>query len=737
MRAPTSTYRLQLSPQFGFEDARARLDYVERLGIGALYLSPIFAAAPGSEHGYDVVDPNRVSEALGGEEAFRELAEDACGRGLGVLLDFVPNHMAARWENPWWRDVLTHGRASRYAEFFDIDWDRPAGPTSGKIVLPVLGEGYARVLDAGEVSIEWVEEGFRARYHDRRLPLDPSTWPRLFGETLEDARLPESLVEILRGLERLPPPGARDRPAREERAREAERLASRLADSTRSDEGIRDAVDRAIARHDASDPAGRERLDALLVDQPWWLVHWRHAGEEINYRRFFTIADLVGVAVEREEVFHATHQKLGELIGEDLVTGVRVDHVDGLHEPTAYLERLRGLDADRDLYVVVEKILARDERIPERWEVAGTTGYDFLARADGLAVDPEGLRRIEGVYRLVTGTRESFEDLAYRTRWEVATESFTGDLKALAGALLPHVREDPRGRDVTAGQVGEALVEVTASMPVYRTYLCEEPIDAHDRRALEVAFARARGRTDLPANVWDALRGVLSLESGAGPIEVCRRWQQLSGAIMAKGVEDTAFYAYNPLLSLNEVGTDPSEGITSAAAFHEWAAARAAEWPGSLNATSTHDTKRSADVRARIATLSWDPDEWAERLERWRAWNVEKKSRVAGEPAPGPAREVALYQTLLGAWPDDPAEIPSFLERLERYLPKAIREARLHGDWTDPDAEYEEAVVAFARRIVEGAEGLAGDGASGDGEAGGARAPEALAEENPFLADFL
>ena len=557
---------------------------------------------------------------------------------MGILVDFVPNHMAADWENPWWRDVLARGQDSEYAAFFDIDWERPAGPARGKVVLPVLGEPYAEALAEGEIGVERTGYGWAARYHEKRFPLRPGT--------VREGRPP--------------------------------------------------------------DPADRDALDALLARQNWWLVHWREAGEAVNYRRFFTIADLVGVRVEDPDVFGAVHAGIAPLIEERLVAGVRVDHVDGLHDPGAYLARLHGLDPAGELYVVVEKILARGEALPEGWPVAGTTGYDFLGAVDGLLVDEEGFGTIVSAYGVVTGTEPEWEDLAHATRRAIAERHFAGDLRALTAGLLPVARSLPRGRDLPRYTLRETLLEVTACLPVYRTYVEGSPLSDRDRRAIETAFEEARrrvaatpGRADPPDRAFDVLEDLFTLEAGEGALPAIRRWQQLSGAIMAKGVEDTAFYRYNPLISLNEVGTDPGEGALPPAEFHRFLAERAREWPGSMSATSTHDTKRSEDVRARISALSWIPERWAEKLLAWREWNAEVVERVEGERAPDAAREVSLYQTMIGAWPADPDEEDAFLERLAAYLPKALREAKLHSEWGEPAAGYERAVVEFALRTLD------------------------------------
>ncbi len=628
MRAPVATYRIQLTPDSGFAALRDALPWIESLGVSDLYLSPIFEARPGSSHGYDVTDPTRIREALGGEEGFLALAREARERGLGILLDIVPNHMAAAWENPWWRDVLRHGEESDHAGFFDIDWVRG----SGRVVLPFLGDELAAVLERGELTLGERDGEPAALYFEHAWPLAPGTEE---GEPRE-----------------------------------------------------------------------------VLERQRWTLVPWREAAAEINYRRFFTITDLVGVRVEDLAVFEATHALVRRLVQEGWVTGLRIDHVDGLADPLGYLERVRDLDPTGELYVVVEKILGRRERLPAEWPIAGTTGYDFTAMANGLFVDSAGLRTLEARSAEMTGEEPSFRALAARRRREIAREEFAPALASVADAMLAAAGEDPRWpAEAGAEELREALLETTVSLPVYRTYVRGLPVSEADRHALDVALAEVRGRAaELPAAVFDVLQSLLTLEISEAALPAVRAWQQLTGAVMAKGVEDTAFYAYPSLVSLNEVGGEPGEGAVPAAQFLAWAVERAAAWPHTMNATSTHDTKRSEDVRARLAALSWEPEAWADRVARWRSWNAGHRSEVNGEPAPSAARELELYQVLAGAWPDDPAEVPEFVERIEAYLVKAMREAKVRSRWESPDEPYEAAVVAFARGILEGAGAAAAGG---------------------------
>jgi (1->4)-alpha-D-glucan 1-alpha-D-glucosylmutase len=677
VRVPSSTYRLQLTPGFGFAEAREILGYLEDLGVGDLYLSPIFEARKGSTHGYDVTDPNRVRAELGGEDAFRELALDAHRRGMGILLDIVPNHMAASVENAWWRDVLEHGRRSSYARFFDIDWERSVDGGADKVTLPVLGKPYDEALAAGDLELALENGRVVLVVEGAGLPLAPET-------TAEAA-------ELLAAL-----PG--------------------------------------------QEPSAAQ-VPALLARQHWRLLHWRDADLEVNYRRFFAINDLVGVRVEDPEVFAATHELVRRLVEEELVTGLRVDHVDGLADPKEYLDRLRHLAPE--CYIVVEKILARGERLPDDWPVQGTTGYDFLGMTNGLFVDPAGLAAIEAHYGRVTGMPADFDELAYRRKRAMARAPFAGEVAALTRRLETLAREDPRGVDLGEEILGRALVEATACLPVYRTYVRNRPLSRRDLDYLTLAILEGRRRApDIPDAAFDVLGSILTLEgpaavdpAGAGggdAIAVVRRWQQLSGAIMAKGVEDTAFFRYNPVISLNEVGSDPAFGTVSRAEFATWLAERSMTWPHAMNATSTHDTKRSEDVRMRIAALSHVSDRWIERLDRWRGLNERHVEVVDGERAPSAAREISLYQTLLGAWPLEPGAIAEFRDRIAAYLPKAIREAKIRSRWEDPDTDYEGACVRFALKLLEGAEEVE---AAWDTEAG-AVAPE-VAARRPFLSEFV
>ncbi|MBX6363597.1 MAG: malto-oligosyltrehalose synthase [Gemmatimonadetes bacterium] len=702
MNVPTATYRLQLHRDFTLADARRLVPYLDALGISHVYLSPVFRARTGSTHGYDVTDPTAVSAELGGEAAFHALAETARARGMGLLLDIVPNHMAADPQNPWWRDVLRHGRASPCARFFDIDWEKGGG----QVRLPILGRHYADALDAGELTLALGDDGLELAYHDQRLPLDPATWPDVLGPAADEA---PALRPLLQRLRKTPPREATAPAGRARTPRTSAALGRRLRRLYDADARVRAAIDAALGRFDGtrSGAAAVERLDALIARQAYQPVYWQMAAQEMNYRRFFDIGDLVGVRVEDPAVFEATHDLALGWVRAGVVDGLRVDHVDGLADPTAYLRRLAeaAVTPAGPAYLVVEKILAPDEPLPAAWPVAGTTGYDFLNTVNGLFIDPVGLEELERVYRREVGATSDFRDLAREAKKRVAGLLFAGEMRSLENELAALAALDRRGLDLPAPMLGRALLEVTARLPVYRTYLRPaEPPGEHDRAVLERALAAAAAVPDVDATAVAFLGRVL-LDAGARRQErdrFVRHWQQFTGPVMAKGVEDTALYAYNVLVAASEVGGDPGRPAVDVAEFHRRMAARAARHPHTMSATSTHDAKRGEDVRARLDVLSELPEAWAEALPRWREWNAGLKRLVAGGPAPDAVDEVLVYQTLLGAWPAEPAEEPAFAGRVREYLTKAAREAKRHTTWQEPDEAYEAALGDFAAALIEG-----------------------------------
>jgi (1->4)-alpha-D-glucan 1-alpha-D-glucosylmutase len=726
-RVPLATYRLQFHADFRFAEAQALVPYLHALGVSDLYASPILQARHGSTHGYDTTDPSRISEELGGEEDLRALAAALRARGMGLLVDAVPNHMAASTENPWWRDVLERGSDSPYACYFDVDWEprRAGGPS--QVILPVLGAPYARALEAGELRVALDAEGLAVRYYGWRLPLRPASYGPVLalglqrpGERAGAEPAPDGLAELAEAYAR----------AADADHATFESLRARLWQLYETEPAVRAFVDATLGELNGrpGDPSSFDRLDGLLAVQTYRLAYWRVASQELNYRRFFDVSDLVSVRVEDDTVFDATHATLLRLVEAGIVHGLRIDHVDGLYDPAAYVERLQArLGADQRpaqataprpapaFYVVVEKILAADEALPPTWPVQGTTGYDFLNLATGLCVDPRATEALDDLYRRFTGDDSAFAEVAYAQKRRVIAQLFAGEARALArrlGQLAPYERH---GRDVPLVQLEAAIVEVAACLSVYRTYVRGAPVAPTDRERIECAVAAAVRRRPSLGPACEFLRRVLLLawpgdlaaEERAAWLRFVMRWQQFTGPATAKGVEDTALYRYPRLLALNDVGGDPGAPGEGPAGLHRRLQERQAGWPHTLNATSTHDTKRSEDVRARLAVLSEIPRAWATRVEHWRQSNAPRMIRLDDGMVPDGVMELLLYQSLLGAWPLDDAEQPAFRERFHGYLVKAAREAKTHTSWHDPRPDYEQALLRFADGILDPASGAA------------------------------
>jgi (1->4)-alpha-D-glucan 1-alpha-D-glucosylmutase len=720
---PSATYRFQFHKGFTFDDARALVPYLDKLGISHVYASPFFRAAPGSTHGYDVCDHNELNPEVGSRAQFDAFVAELHRHGMGLIVDFVPNHMGiGEPQNRWWLDVLENGPSSPFARFFDIDWQPVKRELENKVLLPVLGDQYGRVLERGEFRVAFADGVFSLDYHGLRLPLAPrSTRPLLQSALDQFTDPPAELASIITALDYLP--GRTDTTPGKvaERMREKKIIRDRLARLCGEMPEVRTAIEAVIAAlHDFSNPENLDRLDTLLSDQPYRLSSWKVAAEEINYRRFFDVNSLAAIRMELPEVFEHTHRLLLELIGCGAVNGVRIDHIDGLANPRAYLANLQEAAADalkaptgsQPLYLLVEKILGSGERLRPEWPIHGTTGYEFGNQATGVLVDPDAERPLTDSYARFIGFKMDFREVVYRGKRLVMQVSMASEVNVL-GHLLNRLSESNRWyRDFTINALTTAVREVIACFPVYRSYLVPgQPADEADSRLINRALAQARRRNPaLERTVFEFLRDVLRPpENNPHPVdeslraEFVLKFQQCTGPITAKGVEDTAFYVYQRLAALNEVGGDPGLFGTSVAAFHRENAERRAEFPHCLLATSTHDTKRSEDVRARMAAISEVPTEWAHIVRQWRTANRKLKRQVEGESAPDANEEYLLYQTLLGSWPLHPLDDEgraAYVARIQDYMVKALHEAKVNSSWIEPNEAWDSAVRDFVERIL-------------------------------------
>ena len=681
-----STYRVQLNQGFTFKDAARTVEYLASLGVTHLYCSPYLAAVPGSTHGYDVADPHRFNEELGGSAGHATMVGALRQAGMGQVLDIVPNHMAAdAGANPWWWDVLENGPSSPYAHYYDIEWDTGDERSSFTVLVPILGDQYGRVLENGDLTVARTAGTFAVRYFEHELPVSPRTLDEILGRAARASGSPE-LGEIAEGVASLPLARVTDRAGVQERHDRKIQLASRLADLCENDPGVARAID-AELRELNSDA---DRLDVLLRRQNYRLAFWRIANEDIDYRRFFNIDTLIGVQVEDPDVFADTHRLILQLVGDGTLDGLRVDHVDGLRDPAGYLQRLA--EASGGVYAVVEKIVASGEELPGEWPVAGTTGYDFLINVNNLFVDREHAPEMTEAYQRFTGEMDPWPLVAHAAKLQVMREDLASEVERLT-TLLAHVCDrHRRNRDHTRPELRDALREMIAHYSMYRTYVRPgEAVAETDRVQVEIAVKETRlKRPDLDAELV-AFLGELAMGAydGAAEGEFSLRLQQLTAPVIAKGVEDTAFYRYNRFISLNEVGGEPGVFGTSVSRFHEAMRVADREWPATMITLSTHDTKRSADVRARLNVISEIPLEWAASVARW----AELAAPHRRDGWPDPNSEYLLYQSLLGAWPLEE-------ERAVAFMAKAVREAKVHTSWNEANDAYEEAVESFVRGVL-------------------------------------
>ncbi len=731
MPIPTSTYRLQLHRDFPVQSVIDLAPYLHDLGIGAVYLSPILQARPGSRHHYDVVNPDVLDPELGTPEQFREMGRTLRQLGMGVVVDIVPNHTCiSDVHNSRWMDVLENGPGSPYATFFDIDWHPPRVHLHNKVLVPVLGDQYGRVLENAELRVTYTENAFRLHYADKIFPIATETWQRILRPTCDNLRLNVGeddiavmeLESILTALSNLPSRTETADTSVRERAREKEVIKLRLARLLESSQACRDLLTDQLDHLNGrpGDPESFNELELLLGDQAYRLSFWRVAADEINYRRFFDVDELASIRIEDPAVFSTVHARILEGIRDGWITGLRVDHPDGLYDPTAYFNELQRAAQEAastgSFYVVAEKIMGREERPRLDWNVHGTTGYEFLNEVNGLFVEPQAKDAIYATYERFTGQLLPFTDLVYESKRLILRVSLASELNVLSQRLDRVFQQHRHTRDFTLQSLRFALAEVIACFPVYRTYISETQttVDDEDRKQVQFAIRDAQRRNPATnTSLFSAIAAVLLLEDPPGLSDEQRaerrlfvmRLQQLTGPVMAKGVEDTAFYRQFPLASLNEVGGDPKNFGVGIHEFHAKTLQRSRLMPHTMLATSTHDTKRSEDLRARIDVLTEIPEEWAAALERWSAQNCRRKRVVDGSPAPDREAEYLLYQTLVGAWPlcglHDQAQRENFVSRMQGYMEKALHEAKKRTSWVNPNAEYDEAVREFIASILE------------------------------------
>ena len=738
---PRATYRLQLHGGQRFADATELVPYLAELGISHLYISPPLRARAGSRHGYDVVDHDTLNPELGSRADFDRLVETLHGHRMGLLIDVVPNHMGVLGgDNTWWLDVLENGASSAYAEFFDIDWGHADPALAGKVLLPILGDQYGVVLERGELRLAFdaAQGRLTLSYFEHRLPIDPRSYGELLRRALQalpQRALPGTVAATVSRLagefDRLPAHAGTDAAARLRRRSDTTRLKLALAHEVRGVPVLAGAIERIVEAINgrAGDRASFDALDALLDAQPYRLAHWRIAADEINYRRFFDINELAALRMERAEVLEATHRLVLGLAASGAVDGLRIDHPDGLADPAGYFEQLQrryaelaalpppagardGALPEMPLYVVIEKIVAPHEQVPTSWAVHGTTGYRFANVVNGLMIDADSKGRLDRAWRaFVRDEADDFEALARRCRHLVMEGALSGELTVLSTRLLRLAREDRRTRDFTLNSLRRALAEVVASFPVYRTYIVDKP-SAQDRKFIDWAIGQARRRSvAADAGVFDFLRRVMlgrplpGAPAGLGERYrvFSRRLQQYTAPVAAKGIEDTALYRHHRLVSVNDVGGDPDAFAMSVAAFHAASLDRSLRWPHTMLATSTHDAKRSEDVRMRIDVISEMPAAWRLSVRRWSRMNRSHKRIVDGARAPTRNDEYLLYQLLVGSLPAQPLddqELHDYAARIEQVMLKSARESKTVTSWMNPNTGYELALASFVRALL-------------------------------------
>ncbi|MEL6902040.1 MAG: malto-oligosyltrehalose synthase [Cyanobacteria bacterium J06606_4] len=704
MRIPIATYRLQFTPSFGFERASDIADYLVQLGISDIYASPIFKARSGSQHGYDVVDQNQINPELGGQEKFESLIQKVRDRNLGWLQDIVPNHMAYDRQNPYLMDVFEHGEKSQYSGMFDIDWSHQS--IRSKVLAPMLGDTYERCLERGELQLSYDPEGLGINYYSLRFPISLESYPDFFSQSIEklDSESAQALTAILTRIDKSLP-----NLAGKPRSQEATEIKAQLRSHYESTPNIRSHIEQTLQtfNQSANNTAGFAHLNKLLKKQFYQLAFWKAAAETLNYRRFFTVNELICLNAQDPTVFKQTHKLIQQLVEENKITGLRVDHIDGLYDPLTHLQQLS--EASKGTYTLVEKILEATETLPEQWPIQGTSGYEFLTCVNRVFCQAKNEAAFSNLYQEFTGLPDDYEASFLQKKRLLADTDLAGDLKNLSNALQDIAAELKEEQQLSAEGLAIALKEVMICFPVYRAYLDSTGSSEVDRDHIQQAITQAKHHLPQQTSELDFIEKLLTrtdLSTLPKPLQTqclhfAMRVQQFTGPLMAKGIEDTLFYVYNRFAALNEVGGAPGEFGLSVEAFHRYHQHKQAHWPHTLNASSTHDTKRSEDVRSRLAVLSEIPETWATQVHHWRELNADKKQSIHTHTSPTANDEYFLYQTLVGAYPFDSSDdLSDFRERIKAYAIKAGREAKVNTNWISPDESYENAYTSFIDQLL-------------------------------------
>ena len=724
MRIPTATYRIQFHSGFGFEAATDIVPYLAQLGISDLYASPIFKARKGSTHGYDVVDPTQLNPELGSQQNFDELMSKIGHYDMGWLQDIVPNHMAYDSQNRFLTDVLEHGPDSDFFDFFDVAWNQPFEEMEARILTPLLGNFYGDCLENGEIQLSYDQDGLSVNYYDLKLPIRIETYSQFVTYNLGKlartlGRNHTDFIKLLGVLyltKNIP-----TETKGKEREDQTNFIKGILWELYNQNKNVKDFIDDNLDTFNGKpgNPESFNLLDNLLSEQFYRLAFWKVGAEEINYRRFFTVNELISIKVEEVKVFNKTHALICKLVEEGKMTGLRIDHIDGLYDPTQYLERLR--EKVGNIYITVEKILELEEELPRFWSIQGTSGYDFLNYVNGVLCQAENEEKFDQIYQRFTGVTTPYDELVIQKKALIEERNLAGDVDNLSILLKRIAVQTREGKDFTQYGLKRALVEILTLFPVYRTYISPKRVTQSDRQYICEVIEAAKERDPLLTQELSYIEKLLLRESEETISEAQKqeqlyfimRLQQMTGPLMAKGVEDTLFYVYNRLISLNEVGGYPGQMGVPLSSFHEFNQTRGKYWNQSMSATATHDTKRGEDVRGRLNVLSEIPEEWEQKVNQWKEINQAKKIKRGKRFIPSQNDEYFFYQTLIGSFPFEQSEYDSFVNRVKDYLIKAVREAKVYTAWLRPDTGYEEGFLQFVDEVL------------------------AASDSNQFLSEFL